>query len=183
VSDPNNAKIELPVSYDILGYVIIYVAMNVHGLAGFTTATQAAIQAAVVDYLNLLSIGETVVYSQLYWAAASVQSNEESPLFSIRSVTLGQQSAFTTATLNSTTTIVVLSNSGIADNQVVVGNGIPPNTTVTNVSGDNITLSAAATATATPVNVTFFTVDSSDIAIPFNKAPGGDANNTIVTLV
>jgi hypothetical protein len=183
VSDPNNANIELPVSYDILGYTIIYVAMNVHGFAGFTTATQAAIQTAVVNYLNGLSIGETVVYSQLYWAAASVQPNQEAPLFSVRSVTLGQQAAFTTATLNSTTTIVVASSTGIADGQVVVGAGIPPNTTVTDISGaPNIVISNAATATASHL-MTFFSVGTSDIAVAFNLAPGGDAANTVISLV
>lgn len=183
VSDPNNGSIELPISYDILGYVIIYVSLNVHGLLGFTSATQSAILTAIVNYLNNLGIGETVVYSQLYWAAASVQPNEEVPLFSIRSISLGQQVASTTASLNATTTIVVASNTGIANGQTVVGIGIPNNTTVTGVSGTNISISAAATATATGVAVSFFVTGTADIPVPYNCAPGGDALNTVVSLV
>jgi hypothetical protein len=44
-------------------------------------------------------------------------------------------------------------------------------------------ISNAATATASGVAVNFFTTDGSDIPVAYNKAPGGDANNTIVTLV
>jgi hypothetical protein len=63
--------------------------MTVHGLAGFTTATLAAIRTAVVAYLNALSIGEPVVYSELYGAALMARSNPDVPIFSIRSVVSG----------------------------------------------------------------------------------------------
>jgi uncharacterized phage protein gp47/JayE len=187
VSDPNNANIQLPVSYVILGYTIIYVALNVQALTGFTSATQAAIQTAVVNYLNGLGIGQTVIWSQVIYAATSVNANPEVPLFSVHASgsVIGQQALATTATLNSTSTIAITgSATGIADGQVVVGAGIPPNTTVSSVAGSpNIVLSNAATATATGVAVSFFAVGTSDIPVGFNLAPGGDAGNTIVNLV
>ena len=70
-------------------YVPLYVSLSVHALAGFTTATQTAIQAALVSYLNSLQIGQTVVLSELYGAALSVRPNPDAPMFSIRSLTLG----------------------------------------------------------------------------------------------
>ena len=184
VADPNNGMIELSVSYDILGYNIIYVGLNIHGLVGYTSATTAAIQTAGVDYLNARSIGDTVVWSEVIAAAAGVNSNPEQPLFSIRSDSIiGQIEAATTATLNSTTSISVTSATGIANGQTVVGTGIPPNTTVAGVSGTTITLSASATATATGVAVSFFATGTSDIPIAYNQAPGGETANTVVTAV
>ena len=64
----------------------VYATMTVHGLTGFTTTTLAAIQTAVIAYLNSLSIGEPVVYSELYGAALNARSNPDVPAFSIRSV-------------------------------------------------------------------------------------------------
>lgn len=78
-----------PISYLTPTYVPIFVSMSVHGLAGFTSATLAAIQAAVVEYLNSLEIGESIVYSELYGAALNARSNPDMPTFSIRSVTSG----------------------------------------------------------------------------------------------
>ena len=43
----------------------------------------------VVDYLNSLGIGESVVYSELFGAALTARPNPDQPLFSIRSITFG----------------------------------------------------------------------------------------------
>jgi uncharacterized phage protein gp47/JayE len=75
-----------PISFLLPVYVPIYVTMTIHGLAGFTSATLAAIQAAVVDYLNSLQIGEAVVFSELYGAALTARPDPDAPTFSIRSV-------------------------------------------------------------------------------------------------
>jgi uncharacterized phage protein gp47/JayE len=187
VSDSNNGTIQLPVSYDILGYTIIYVALNVQGFAGFTSATQAAIQAAVVNYLNNLGIGQTVVWSEVIASAATVNPNAEQPLFSIHASgsIIGQQEASTTATLStSSATITVASGTGTANGQTVVGAGIPPSTTVSSGGGTtSIVLSATPTVAGTLVPVSFFATGTSDIAIAYNKAPGGDAANTLIALV
>jgi uncharacterized phage protein gp47/JayE len=85
VTDPNTGYV-LPISYLTPTYVPIYVTMNVHLLAGGTSATLAAIQAAVENYLNSLEIGEPIVYSELWGAALSARSNPDMPTFSIHSV-------------------------------------------------------------------------------------------------
>lgn len=79
----------MPISFLRPTYVPVYVSLSVHGLAGFTTATQTAMQTAIVNYLNSLQIGQTVVLSELYGAALTARTNPDAPLFSIRSLTLG----------------------------------------------------------------------------------------------
>lgn len=88
VADPNTGY-ELPISYLTPTEVPIYVTMNVHLLAGGTSATLAQIQADIVAYLNSLEIGEAVVFSELYGAALNARSNPDAPTFSIRSVASG----------------------------------------------------------------------------------------------
>lgn len=63
----------------------------------------------------------------------------------------------TTGSTTSTSTTVTITGSttGIISGMNVVGNGIPPNTTGT-ISGSTVTLSNAATATATGVSLYFF---------------------------
>lgn len=185
VTDPLNGNISMPISFDILGYVSIYVSLNIHGLSpAYNSAVQAQIQAAVSTYLDSLGIGESVVFSQLYGAALSVQTNQLQPTFSIYSILSGSQAAQTTATLNSTTTIVVAVSTGIANGQTVVGTGIPPNTTVTNISGaPNIVISNAATATATLVPVSFFICSTVDIAVSYGQASNSALSNVIVNNV
>jgi uncharacterized phage protein gp47/JayE len=80
----------LPISFiSPPAYVPVFVTLNVHLLAGGTSATIAAIQAAVVAYLNSLEIGETIVFSELYGAALNARSNPDAPTFSIRSIFSG----------------------------------------------------------------------------------------------
>ena len=88
----------MPISYSTPSYVPVYVSLSVHGLSGFTTATQSAIQSAIVAYLNSLQIGELVVLSELYGAALSVRPNPDLPMFSIRSLTLGTSASPTGTT-------------------------------------------------------------------------------------
>jgi hypothetical protein len=55
-------------------------------LQGYTSAVQNAIVKGVVDYLNLLGIGNTVVRSEIYGAALTARPDPEHPLFSIQDV-------------------------------------------------------------------------------------------------
>lgn len=87
VTDPNSGTVQ-NVRFDRPAYVPIFVTLNVHALPGFTTATQTAIQAAIVEYLNDLQIGELVTLSAMYAVAMSVTPNIEVPTFSVRSVFL-----------------------------------------------------------------------------------------------
>jgi uncharacterized phage protein gp47/JayE len=89
VTDANNAGTTMTISFYVLAYTPIYVTLNVHRLGGFTSAIQAAIQAAVVAYLNALGIGQTAVWSEMFGAAVSVNPNPNTPLFSVRSLYLG----------------------------------------------------------------------------------------------
>lgn len=98
VTDPNSGNIT-DIGYVQAVSVPIYVLLSVHSLsASFTTATQAAIIAAIVAYLNGLQIGESVLQSSLYGAALSVMPNPLQPIFSIRALTLGTEAAPTGTT-------------------------------------------------------------------------------------
>jgi len=88
VTDPNSGVVQV-VSFLRPTLVPIYVTLGVHALPGYASAISTAIQSAVVDYLNSLSIGELVTQSALYAAAMSVTPNLQNPLFSVRSLTLG----------------------------------------------------------------------------------------------
>lgn len=183
VSDPLNPAITMSISFDILTYVTVYVSLNIHALQGYTSATTTLITNNVVNYLNGLGIGKNVIFSQLYFAAASAEPNPFSPSFSIFAIASGEMAAQTTATLNSSTTIVVASNTGIANGQTVVGNGIPVNTTVSSISGMNIVISHAATITSTGVAVSFFPTGTVDLNVPYNQAALGSATFVNINLV
>jgi hypothetical protein len=70
-------------------YVPIYATMVIHGLTGYISAVLAAIQSAIVSYLNSLQIGETVTFSSLYSIAQSVMPSLTNPQFSITSLFTG----------------------------------------------------------------------------------------------
>lgn len=70
-------------------YKPIYVSLNVHPLAGYSSAVTAAIQNAVTNYLNSLQIGESLTISALYGAAVSVMPNLSLPQFSVQALTAG----------------------------------------------------------------------------------------------
>jgi hypothetical protein len=88
VTDANTGTVTT-IGFQRPTYVPIYATMVVHGLAGYTTATLTAIQAAIVAYLNGLQIGETVTYSAFYAVASSVMPNILTPQFSITSLFTG----------------------------------------------------------------------------------------------
>ena len=186
VTDPSTSNTET-ISFYRPTPLAICILISVHGLAGFTSTTQTAIQTGLVDYLNSLEIGEAVVYSELYGAALTARSNPDQPTFSIRALTSGAQTAQTAATLNGTSTIAVTSASGIVVGQVVVDEtnptALPSGVTVASISGTNITLSSAATESHTGDTVVFFTMGSSDINLAFYQAASGAATNVTVKLV
>lgn len=101
VTDPNTGA-TMPIRFTRPSYVAIYVSLSVHGLAGYTTATTAAIQKAITAYLNSLQIGESVILSELYGAALTTRPNPDLPMFSIRALTLG-----TSASPTSTADLVI----------------------------------------------------------------------------
>ena len=79
--------------------------------------------------------------------------------------------SFTSATLTANTTnlskqiTAVSSTASVSIGQAITGSGIPSNTTIVGISGQTITLSAAATATASGVSLT---VSSAGIGYDFS---------------
>jgi uncharacterized phage protein gp47/JayE len=183
VADPLNPAITMPISFDVLLYTPIYVALTVHALNGFTSATQAAIAADITAYLNSLGIGQAVLFSELYGAALDARPNPDTPLFSIRSIQSGAMAAQTTGTLtDASPTVPVASATGIVNGQTVVGDGIPVGTTIT-ISGSTVTLSANATKNGVSVPLRFFALGTSDIPVSFECAAQSSAALVLVTLV
>jgi hypothetical protein len=68
VTDPNTGNVTL-IGFQRPDYVPIFVTMQIHGLAGYTTAVLASVHDAIVLYLNSLQIGETLTFSSLYSVA------------------------------------------------------------------------------------------------------------------
>lgn len=117
VTDPNNGNLTAYMNYYPLAYTPVYVTLTVKPLAGFTAATQSAIATNIINYLNSLSIGEAVVYSELYGAALTARPNPDQPEFSIRSLFSG-----TSASPAGTTDIPIAFNyaaQGISGNVTV----------------------------------------------------------------
>ncbi len=81
------------ISYDTPTYVQIYVSLVINAFTGYSSTVKAAIQTAIVNYLNSLQIGANVTYSALYGAALSVMSQFNAsltnPLFSITTLHSG----------------------------------------------------------------------------------------------
>jgi hypothetical protein len=63
--------------------------MVLHGLSGYTSASLAAVQNAIVTYLNSLQIGEEVTFSSFYSVAQSVMPSLLTPQFSVTSLFTG----------------------------------------------------------------------------------------------
>lgn len=84
----------------------------------------------------------------------------------------------TTADTNSSTSLTNVANTtGLADGQTVTGLGIPTGTTIASISGTTVTLSQAATATATGISITF---DGATITISANAV--ASTNNLAITI-
>jgi uncharacterized phage protein gp47/JayE len=88
VTDPNTGTVTT-IGFQRPTYAPIYATMVIHGLQGYTSATLAAVQSAIVSYLNSLQIGETVTYSSFYSVAQSVMPSLVTPQFSITSLRTG----------------------------------------------------------------------------------------------
>jgi len=152
-------------------------------LAGFTSSTLAAIQAGIVNYLNSLSIGETVVYSELYGAALTARPNPDQPIFSIASIRSAALSAQTTGNLVlGSPNVVVASVVGLANGMLVVDEtnpaALPDGVMIINISGSTVTLSANAFQSQTGDSLSFFALGTSDIAMPnyYDAVVGLDSN-------
>lgn len=91
VTDPITGS-TMPISFFRPIYVPIFADCTVVHLAGYTTATDTAIQTAIVNYLNSLQIGEELTISALYGAALSVMPNLSQPMFSITAMKAGTSS-------------------------------------------------------------------------------------------
>jgi uncharacterized phage protein gp47/JayE len=92
VTDPNTGTV-LNINFYRPAYVPIFVTLQVHPLANFTSAMPSLIQTAIVNYLNSLQIGEIVTQSALYAAAMAVTPNIDTPAFSIYELFLGTASS------------------------------------------------------------------------------------------
>jgi uncharacterized phage protein gp47/JayE len=88
ITDPVTDDVT-PISFYRPTAVPIYVTLSVHQLNGYTTATTAAIQAAVANYLNSLSLGTLLVSLSAIEAAAMAVTNLGQPIFSIRGLDAG----------------------------------------------------------------------------------------------
>ena len=130
VTDPNTGYDET-ISFYRPSYVQPYIGMYLQGLPGFTSSTVAAVQTALVNYLNSLAIGEEVTYSALWSVALSVTPNISQPEFSIKGVTLG-----TTTTGLFTVVPGTTPGSGYLVNDVLtIAGGTSGTVTVTSVDG------------------------------------------------
>ncbi len=101
VTDPNTGQATV-MGFQRPVYVPIFVTMVIHGLTGYTSATLAAVQAAIVTYLNSLQIGETITFSSISAVAQSVMPSLLTPQFSITSYFTG-----TAASPSGTTNITI----------------------------------------------------------------------------
>jgi uncharacterized phage protein gp47/JayE len=201
VTDPNTGYNET-ISFYRPSYVSPYVGVYLHGLVGFTSATVAAVQTAIVAYLDGLAIGEAVVYSSLYGAAISVMPNPSQPEFSIKSLTLGTtatglftvvpgSSAGTGYAVNDVLTVVQPGASGgtVTVTSVDVGGaitGIDQQVTAFGV-GYSVASGLATTGgtgSGATVNVTAVQpVATSDLALLFYDAAQGVAANVVVASI
>lgn len=102
VTDPNTGYVE-NISFYRPTYVQPYIGVYLSPLTGYSSAVLSAVQTALVDYLNSLSIGEAVIYSSLYGAITGVMPNPAQPEFSVKALTLGTAaSSLFTVTANAT---------------------------------------------------------------------------------
>lgn len=94
----SNSGVTTTVEFNRPTSVPIFVIANVHLGPGGTSGTLAAIQAAIVAYLNGLQIGEVVTYGSLVQAAMSVNLNPTTPIAWVRTLFFGTSATPTTIT-------------------------------------------------------------------------------------
>jgi uncharacterized phage protein gp47/JayE len=117
--DPVTA-VTTPVSFSRPTYVQLYVSLSLTQLQGYTSATEDAIAAALLAYLNGLQIGQIVTRSALFAVAMSVMPSFLTPIFAIETLTLG-----TAPTPTGTADIAMAYNqvAQSASNQIVISGG------------------------------------------------------------
>jgi uncharacterized phage protein gp47/JayE len=176
---------EETISFFRPSYVPIFALIKVHGYTGTpTSATLAAVQAAVVAYLNDLAIGETVSIGAVNYEATAINAVLTAPGFGVQSLQLGTLAAATTAvTTSGSPSITVSSAAGLAIGQLAVGAGIPPGTIILSIAGTTIGLSANCTASGS-VTVDFSTLAGMDVPMPnyFYVAQGVMANVAVLAV-
>ncbi len=200
VADPNTGYLNT-ISFYRPSYTAPFIGVYLHGLAGFTSTALTAVQAALVSYLNSLSIGEAITYSVLYGVVLDTMPSLSQPLFSVKSLTLG-------LTATGLFTVVPGSSAGtgyvVGDVLTVVQSGASGGTvTVTSVSGGAVTEFAAqatsfgtgygvasglattgGTGSGATVNVTATQpIDSSDLSLLFYQAAQGITAQVVVASI
>lgn len=170
VADPNTGY-EETISFYRPSYTQPYIGMYLQGLSGFTTATVAAVQTALVNYLNSLAIGEEVTYSALWSVALSVTPNISQPEFSIKSVTLDAAATGLFTVVPGTS-----AGTGYAVNDVLtIAGGTGGTVTVSSVSAGAITgIKPQVTASGSGYAV------AAGVAVSGGSGTGGHVNITAV---
>lgn len=165
--------VALPTQYSVGGSTYfsrpteaaIYVIITVVQLtSGYTLAVQNTIISNIQVYLNSLQIGNSVQASSLYYPALTAMADQQVPSFRITSMVVnkeGTHTATVTSQTSGSTSLAVSSVTGITVGMTIVGAGIPDNTTVTAINSLTLTLSQAATTTASSGTVTFYSGISS----------------------
>ena len=118
ITDVNTGYIEV-INFYRPTPVPVYASVAIHGYSvAPTTTVQVAVQAAIVNYLNELSIGETVPISAVNYVAMAVNASLPTPAFGVQTLTMG-----TTATPTGTSDVAMPTfysvASGVAVNVVV----------------------------------------------------------------
>lgn len=183
VKDPTTGY-QTNISFSRPTYTPIYVLAQLVGYGTTpTSATITAVQTALVNYLNSLSIGETVSAAALSYTIMALNSVLSAPNFGIQSLHIGTLTASTTASITTGSPNITVTNAtGLVVGQLVVGTGIPSGTTVLTVSGTAVTLSQDATATNASVALDFATVSWQDVPMAnyYAVAQGVAANVAVV---
>lgn len=197
VTDPTTDNVAV-ISFFRPTYNTTYVTLVIHGLTGFTSATQAAILQAVFTYLNSLQIGEELTISGLYGAALAVMPSLLTPQFSIQAVyasltpvgigTFAIDVAGTGYTAGDVVTLVQGGASGGQLKVISVAAGVP--TALAFVApGDGYTVAtglATTGGTGSGLTVSLTAVGpntSTDIPTDFNAVVLGALPNVVVQLV
>lgn len=184
VADPNTGY-PMTIRYWRPTYLNVFVLATIHGYnVTPTTATISKVQTAIINYLNALAIGETASVGAINYTAMSVNTSLAQPSFGVTSLLIGTAAASPTGnTTNGSTAVTVSSGTGIATGQLVFGSGVPSGTTVSAVSGTSVTLSAAATATASGVQLYFVAGANSDVTMPnyYDVAQGSTVTVEVIT--
>jgi uncharacterized phage protein gp47/JayE len=86
VTDPITGTV-MNINFYRPSYKNIDVVVQVHQLTGYTSATTAAIQQAIKDFLNGYRIGETLAVNSVYGPALSAIGDPLNPLYYVRGIT------------------------------------------------------------------------------------------------